>query len=269
MAASAGAARLLRRRPPPPLPLFSGSYAEPRSPRLAAGGLGDVRRAQLTAPLVPPLLRRYSSKVCASRLPWQHRQGMQRPKQVITSVAAIPPASYSVQLPLLPVPSLIRQYSSKPGLLPPPKQQIDHHAKWRLKLLQLANFILVVLLWRMWSSYMEIKRLQEILKDLGKLLGMITEAWTAFEKAFCLLDEGFDDEASSVFYQGLDDCLKALALLQEVLLNFSKATEDCKMLSQDKLEQNRMFCKKLEDLSETIRKELKVLADIFESRRRF
>lgn len=41
---------------------------------------------------------------------------------------------------------------------------------------------------------------------------MMGEAINSLEKAVCLLEEGLDDKAFSMFDQGTDDLLKALAI---------------------------------------------------------
>ncbi|KAL6623090.1 hypothetical protein ACP70R_032969 [Stipagrostis hirtigluma subsp. patula] len=266
MAAAAAALRLVRRRALLQ-PLLPRSCAKPRSPA-AAASRPDVRRAHLWPFPPPSLLRHYTSKGCASPLPGQHRPGMQCPKQVIAASASSIPDSYRVPLSLLSVPLLIRHYSSKEGVLPPLNQSR------RQKLLWLAIFMLWILNWRMWSIYVDYKRrstvimrLVDKLKDMKKIRGMMVEEVKTLKRAFHLLEAGFDDEASDLFHQALDDCLKAITLYEEVSADFSKATEDCKELRYDVLEWCREFCKENEDFTKTMREKLNTLPGFFETKK--
>ncbi|KAL6623089.1 hypothetical protein ACP70R_032968 [Stipagrostis hirtigluma subsp. patula] len=105
------------------------------------------------------------------------------------------------------------------------------------------------------------------LKDLEKPCGMITEALKTFPRASNLLEAGFCDEAADLFHQGLDDCLKAIKLYEEVLEDFSKATEDCKELPHGDLEWSRKFCKENENFTKTMREKLNELSGLFETRK--
>ncbi|KAL6643444.1 hypothetical protein ACP70R_018210 [Stipagrostis hirtigluma subsp. patula] len=228
MAAAAAALRLVRRRALLQ-PLLPRSCAKPRSPLLAAaagGGLPDVRRAHLWPFPPPSLLRHYTSKGCASPLPGQHRPGMQCPKQVIAASASSIPDSYRVPLSLLSVPLLIRHYSVGAACF----ARKDYKRRSTV-----------------------IMRLVDKLKDMKKIRGMMVEEVKTLKRAFHLLEAGFDDEASDLFHQGLDDCLKAITLYEEVSEDFSKATEDCKELRYDVLEWCREFCKENEDFTKTMR----------------
>ncbi|CAN6333712.1 unnamed protein product [Urochloa humidicola] len=146
-AAPATLAPLLR----PLIPASTELFSKPPYPlhAMGAAGLLDLHRAQLCPSPVPSLLRLYSGKGFATPVREQptHHQATCRLKKAGVSEAAILPCSRRVQLSLLPMPSLIRHFSSMGNVLPPLRQPIAPNSTRYLKVLGLALFLLMVSNW--------------------------------------------------------------------------------------------------------------------------
>ncbi|KAL6623091.1 hypothetical protein ACP70R_032970 [Stipagrostis hirtigluma subsp. patula] len=111
-------------------------------------------------------------------------------------------------------------------------------------------------------AYSEIDIMDGLVRDYKEWSDMITEALATYDKGLQLFHEGLHlhGKAIALLEKGLDDLLKAVVLSENWLEHFVKTTGNSKKLPENKLLENQMFCKMVEDFHKKARQHVEELS---------
>ncbi|KAL6643445.1 hypothetical protein ACP70R_018211 [Stipagrostis hirtigluma subsp. patula] len=111
-------------------------------------------------------------------------------------------------------------------------------------------------------AYSEIDITDGLVRDYKEWSDMITEALATYDKGLQLFHEGLHlhGKAIALLEKGLDDLLKAVVLSENWLEHFVKTTGNSKKLPENKLLENQMFCKMVEDFHKKARQHVEELS---------